>query len=134
MIPRRLRNRFGIATPHVAVRAHLPWQWRALCVVTSVVLLLGLVVWVFDAGRRIGGFDQNEFKASQAANAALESEAGRLRGLMAACENTLQIDQATQKQLMDKNSALIEENARLKEEIAVIERLVRQQSKMKNPR
>jgi hypothetical protein len=30
---RRLRGRFGISAPRVAVRTHLPWYWRALSVI-----------------------------------------------------------------------------------------------------
>ncbi|MDP1733150.1 MAG: hypothetical protein Q8L44_02165 [Sulfuritalea sp.] len=93
-------------------------------------MLLGLAVWVFDAGRRIAGFDHNELSTLQSANAALEEEVGRLRSLLAASENNLQIEQAAQKQLTEKHSVLIEENTRLKEELAVLESLSKQRSKM----
>jgi hypothetical protein len=88
-----------------------------------------LAFWVFDFGRQIAGFNQNEISALQAANASLEQELAQLRGLLVASENDLQIERATQKLIVDKHSALLEENTRLKEELAVLERLSRIKSK-----
>ena len=93
------------------------------------VLLLALAVWVFDFGRQIAGFNQNEISALQSTNAVLEEEVSRLRGLLAASENDLQIEKAAQKELTDKHSVLVEENARLKEELAVLERLSKAKKK-----
>jgi len=126
---RRLRGRFGISAPQVAVRTHVPWPWRAISVATALGLLLVVVFWVFDFGRQIAGFDQSEIRAVQSANVTLEEEVKRLRGLLAASENDLQIEKAAQKQLTDKHSVLVEENARLKEEIAVLERLSKPKKK-----
>lgn len=127
---RRWRGRFGIAAPQVAVRTHVPWHLRAVGIVFGVALLLGLAGWMFDAGRRIAGLDQNEFAALQAANLALEDEAQRLRSLLAASENSLQIEQSAARLLSEKNRALVEENAKLKEELAVIERLSERRGKI----
>lgn len=123
LILRRLRGRFGIAAPQVAVRTHVPLYMRAVSIVVAVALLLGLAVWVFDAGRRIAGFDHNELSTLQSANAVLQEEVVRLRSSLTACENNLQIEQAAQKQLTEKHGVLIEESARLKEEFAILESL-----------
>lgn len=120
---RRLRGRFGISAPQLAVRMHVPWHLRAFSIGVIVVVLLGVTAWVFDFGRQFAGFDQGELSALQAANAVLEEEVVRLRGLLAASENDLQIEKAVQKQLTDQHSALVEENTRLKEELVVLERL-----------
>lgn len=130
MMLRRLRGRFGIAAPQVAVRTHVPWHLRAVTVGVIVAFLLGLAVWVFDAGRRIAGFDHDELSILQTTNATLAEEVARLRSLLAASENNLQIELAAQKQLSEKHSALIEESARLKEELAVLERLAKQRGKI----
>jgi hypothetical protein len=127
---RRLRGRFGISAPQVAVRTHVPWPLRAVSVGVIVALLLGMAIWVFDAGRRIAGFDQSEVSTLQSTNAALAEEVARLRSLLTANENNLQIERAAQKQLSEKQSALIEENAKLKEELAVLERLSKQRGKI----
>lgn len=126
---RRLRGRFGISAPQVAVRTHVPWHLRAFSIGVIVVALLGLTAWVFDFGRQIAGADQGELSALQAVNAALEEEVARLRGLLAASENDLQIEKAAQKQISEKHSALIEENNRLKEELGVLEHLSKTRKK-----
>lgn len=123
LILRRLRGKFGIFAPQVAVRTHVPWRLRIFAVTVILVAILGLAFWVFDFGRQIAGFNQNEITALQAANASLEQELAQLRGLLAASENDLQIERAAQKLLTDKHSALLEENTRLKEDLAVLERL-----------
>jgi cell shape-determining protein MreC len=101
----------------------VPWRLRAFSIVILVVLLLALAVWVFDFGRQIAGSNRNEISTLQSVNAALEAEVVRLRGLLAASENDLQIEKAAQKLLTDKHSVLMEENTKLKEELAVLERL-----------
>lgn len=129
VILRRLRGRFGISAPQVAIRTHVPWHLRAFSIVVLVVLLLALAVWVFDFGRQIAGFNQNEISALQSSNVTLEEEVSRLRGLLAASENDLQIEKAAQKELAGKHSTLVEENTRLKEELAVLERLSKAKKK-----
>jgi hypothetical protein len=129
LILRRLRGRFGISAPQVAIRTHVPWHLRVFSIAVLVVLLLALAVWVFDFGRQFAGFNLSEISTLQSSNAALEEEVNRLRGLLAASENDLQIEKAAQKELTEKHSALVEENARLKEELAVLERLSKAKKK-----
>lgn len=123
VILRRLRGRSGIFAPQVAVRAHVPWRLRVFIVSASLVLLLVLALWVFDFGQQIAGFNRGEINALQVANSSLEEEVSRLRAQLAASENDLQIERAAQKLLTEKHDALSQENARLKEELAVLERL-----------
>lgn len=122
---RRWRGRFGIYAPRVAVRMHVPLRLRAFGVVVMLVALVGVVFWTLDSGRLLVNPDRNRIQAMQANQVALEAEVARLRGLLAASENDLQIEKAALKQLTDKYSALLEENARLKEEIAVLERIAK---------
>lgn len=124
---RRLRGRFGISAPKVAVRTHVPWHIRLASFAGIIALLAMLAGWAYDAGRRIAGFDQGEVSSIvgelRAANTALEEEIARLRSLLTASESGLQIERAAQGLLAEKNSALALENAQLKEELAVFERL-----------
>jgi hypothetical protein len=129
LILRRWRGRFGISAPQVAIRTHVPWHLRVFSIVVLVVLLLALAVWVFDFGQQIAGINQNEISTLQSSNATLGAEVGRLRGLLAASENDLQIEKAAQKELTEKHSAMVVENARLKEELAVLERLSKAKKK-----
>lgn len=130
---RRLRSRFGISAPRVAVRTHVPWYLRTAGLVVVVVLTIIMFGWAYDAGRSIGGFDQSE--SSQVvdelrlAKATLEEEVVRLRSLLTVSESSLQIEQSTQRSLSEKNSILAEENARLKEELVVFGRLAKLENK-----
>lgn len=129
LILRRLRGRFGISARQVAVRTHVPWRLRAFSIVVILAVLLLLAIWVFDFGRQIAGLNQNEIRTLQSANAKLEQEVARLRSLVAASDNDLQIEKAAQRALTEKHNALVEENVRLKEELAVMERLFKPKRK-----
>ncbi len=133
---RRLRGRFGIAAPRVAVRTHVPWHIRAASAAGILAILAMLAGWAYDAGRRIAGFEQGESvhtaKELRRINASLEEEVAKLRSLLATSESSLQIEQAAQRLLAERNNELALENARLKEELAVFERLVRLDGKGAN--
>lgn len=113
-----------MSAPVVAVRPQRPWYVRAVAVVL-VLSLAGVAIWLIDpASARLAALGRvDEVRALQSANAALEEEVTRLRGLLAARENDLQIERAAQQSLSDKHKALLEENARLKEELVVLQRL-----------
>lgn len=130
---RRLRGRFGIAAPRVTVRTHVPWYWRALAIAVTGAVAIALAGWVYDAGRRIAGFDSSETaqeigvltqKVSE-----LQTEVAKLRAANDASESSLQIERTAQQQLTAQVQALEADNNRLKEENAVFERLAQGGSK-----
>lgn len=129
LILRRLRSRFGIAAPQVSVRTHIPWHFRVTGVIAILALMVAIAVVSYDAGRQMGGFDQVSstrlVSELRAANAASEEELARLRSLLAARESSLEIERASQRLLSEKNRVLTAENTRLKEELAIFERLAR---------
>src|SRR5258708_26789351 len=55
----KLRQRFGIAAPRVAIHSHIPWYWRWV----GIAILLGVsaasAAWIYDAGRRFAGFESS---------------------------------------------------------------------------
>ncbi len=126
---RRMRRRFGISAPRVAVRTHVPWYLRSAGIGALIVLSVVMAGWAYDAGRRIAGYDQSE--SSQVvdelrlAKVTLEEEVARLRSLLTVSESSLQIEQAAQRSLAEKNSTLAAENTRLKEELVVLGRLAK---------
>jgi hypothetical protein len=130
---RRLRGRFGITAPRVTVRTHVPWYWRALGVVVSGAMAIALAGWVYDAGRRIAGFDHSEslqeIGSLQARVTELEAELEKLRAANNASESNLRIEQTAQQQLSEQVKALEAENNKLKEENAVFERLAKGEGK-----
>ena len=121
----KVRKRFGIAAPRVAVHSPVPWYLRWL----GVALLLGLsavaVGWIYDAGRRYAGFDQSEVQGELSTTkrdlAAAQAELEQLRAAANAAERRLSIERTAQQKLAQQIGALEQENARVKEELATFE-------------
>ncbi|MBU1237743.1 MAG: hypothetical protein KJ634_03905 [Gammaproteobacteria bacterium] len=124
---RRLRGRFGIAAPRVAVRTHVAWHWRVLTAVVVLGLALALGGWIYDAGRRYAGFDRQESESEisflRDKVQHLEAEMARLRSIANTSESRMQIDRATVEQLTAQVRVLEEEKTHLKESLAVFENL-----------
>lgn len=124
---RRLRSRFGIAAPRVAVRTHVSWYWRALGAIVVLGFALALAGWMYDAGRRFAGFDRSESESEisllRDKTASLEQEVARLRGIANTSESHLQIDRATVERLTAQVRSLGDQNIQLKEDLAVFENL-----------
>lgn len=125
---RRWRSRRGLSSaPRAVVRAHVPWYRRALGVAAILSITLAGAGWIYDAGRRIAGFERGESEQERqtlrARNAVLERELSQLRSIASSSESTLQIERAAQQQLAKQIGSLEEENGRLKEELAFFESL-----------
>lgn len=125
---KRLRQRFGINAPKLAIRTHVAWYWRALITVTTLSILLALVVWIYDAGRRIAGFQSEEssqeIQLLRAQVTELDDELRKLRSIAGAGESSMQIERATQQKLVQQVRALESENAGLKQDLAFFEGLI----------
>ena len=125
---RRLRQRFGISAPKLAIRTHVAWYWRALAMIAILSVSLALGAWIYDAGMRIAGFHSNEsvreIQALRDHVMELDSELTKLRSLAGSGESSLQIERTTQKQLSRQAKALELENAALKEDLAFFEGLM----------
>lgn len=124
---RRLRGRFGIAAPRVAVHTPVQWYWRLLGAAIVLGGALAMAGWMYDAGRRIAGFDrsesQSEISALREKVTHLEAELARLRSAANASESHLQIDRATVQRLTEQVRILEGEKSELKENLAVFENL-----------
>lgn len=124
---RRLRSRFGISAPKVAVRTHIPWYWRALATIAVLSISLAMAGWIYDAGRKIAGFDRRETEQEMSMLRSrmdeLEREEARLRALANAGESNVQIERTAQQQLVRQVKLLEMENVRLKEDLAFFENL-----------
>lgn len=124
---RRLRGRFGISAPRVAVRTHLPWYWRALSVVVLAGASLALAGWIYDAGQRFAGFHQgaseHEIAGMRERITQLESELEAARTVANASESRLRIESTSQERLSGQIRTLEEENTRLKSDLATFESL-----------
>jgi len=124
---RRLRSRFGISAPRVAVRMRLPWHWRAVVTVVLLAVALVLAGWIYDTGRRIAGFDRSESNQElgelREKVAQLQQEMEHQRRIADAGESAVQIERSTGQQLSLQVKRLEAENARLKEDLASFEAL-----------
>lgn len=124
---RALRRRWGIAAPKLAVTPHVAWYWRLTAIVSVLTVSLVLAMWMYDAGRRIGGFDattaEGELATLRNRVSELEDELKRLRGSAASADNRLQIEKTAQTQLARQLKSVEAENARLREDVLFFEGL-----------
>ena len=125
---KRLRQRFGISAPKLAIRTHVAWYWRALALIAILSLSLALAAWIYDAGRRIAGFHSDEsireIQALRNYVMELDGELTKLRSLAGSGESSLQMERATQRQLSVQVKSLEVENAALKQDLAFFEGLM----------
>lgn len=124
---RRLRGRFGISAPRVAIRTHLPWYWRALSIVVLAGVSLALAGWIYDAGQRFAGFHQgasaHEIAEMRERLGKLEFELEGARRVANSSESRLRIESTAQERLSAQIKNLEEENIRLKADLATFESL-----------
>jgi len=124
----RLRQRFGITAPKVAVRLQTPWYLRWLAI--AVLLVAGgvLAFAVYEAAVGFGWRERisrdQERAALQVALEAARSELERLRSVSDAAESKLSIERTAQKKLAEQIRALESENAKLREDLAVFETML----------
>jgi hypothetical protein len=124
----KLRQRFGIAAPKVAVSTHVPWYLRWLGIALLVSLSAAVAAWMYDAGRRFAGFDRSEVEQELAAvrhdlqGALTEHE--RLRAFANAADAKLSIERTAQQNLAQQIRSLEADNARLREELAIFEAML----------
>jgi hypothetical protein len=125
---RTLKRRFGIFAPRVAVRAHLPWYWRWLGYVTLGGFVVGIGWTTYDYGMELAGFRQSESQRQIAQMAgeiqSRDTRIAEMRTQVAAAERQLQIDRATFGDLGRQMKLLSEENAALKEDLALFQSLM----------
>ena len=125
---KRLRQRFGISAPKLAIKTHVAWYWRVLAGTVILSVSLALTAWVYDAGRRIAGFhsDESTREIQSLSNHVMEldTELTKLRSLAGSGESSLQIERVTQQQLVRQVRALEIENAAQKEDLAFFEGLI----------
>lgn len=119
---KKFRRRFGITAPRVAVRPHLGWHWYAGGVLAGVVVVAALVWSVAQRGETAGL--RRELDETQRLLLTAEEELLRLRSASGTEQNVVQMERSTQQQLASRLRVLESENAWLKEEIALFERLV----------
>ena len=124
----KLRQRFGIAAPRVSVRTHVPWyvRWLGLGVIFAFSIVLA--AWMYDAGSKFAGFDrgevEQELSSARSELARMREEFERLRAAANAADSKVSIERTTQQKLAQQTRTLEQENARLREELAIFESML----------
>ncbi len=133
----KLRQRFGIAAPKVSVRTHVPWYLRWLGLAVALVFSVALAAWTWDAGRRFAGFDRSEVEqdlaTARAEAAKLREELERLRALANAADSKVVIERTAQQKLAQQIRGLEQENARVREELALFESMLSSETSVAAP-
>ena len=125
---KKFRQRFGISAPRMTVKTHVAWYWRMLGLVAVLSCSFALAAWIYDAGRRFAGFDRSEVEqemsAARSELARLHEELGRLRALTNAADSKGTIERTAQMKLAQQVKGLEQDNARLREELAIFESML----------
>jgi hypothetical protein len=123
-----IRQRFGIAAPRVEIQTQIPWYWRWAGIAVLIGIAGAAASWIYDAGRRYAGFDRSEvLQELQAVRSDLDaarSELGRLRAIANAADSRVSIERTAQQKLAQQVRALEQENARVREELAMFEQML----------
>ncbi len=132
----KLRQRFGIAAPRVAVHTHIPWYWRWVGIAVLIGVSAAAAAWIYDAGRRFAGFDRNEAETELGElRAELEGarrELERVRAIANAADSRVAIERTAQQQLAQQIRGLEQENASVREELATLESMLSSEARNAN--
>lgn len=124
----KLRQRFGIAAPRVAIRSHVPWYWRWIGIAVLLGVSAAAAAWIYDAGRRFAGFDRSEVQEElgrvKGQLQETQAELERVRAIANAADSRVSIERTAQHNLSQQIRALEQENARLKEDLATFESML----------
>ena len=119
---RKFRRRFGITAPRVVVRTHVSWHWYAAggaLVALVFLMIVGLALQRGDAGAM-----ETELESLRLQVRSLDEELLRYRATAGTERNAVQMERSTQQRLLDRVRALEFENAVLKEDMLLFERLI----------
>jgi hypothetical protein len=108
-IKRWIKQHFGPAAPHVAVRPEIAWYWRVFWALMLVILGFSAGYWRYGRGSAASMREQL---------ALLEQENKQLRTQAIHVERLQQVNTVAQSDLSKDLTSLQEENVRLKEDVA----------------
>jgi regulator of protease activity HflC (stomatin/prohibitin superfamily) len=119
---RKFRRRFGIAAPKVVVRTHLPWQWLAVPAVL-LLLLVGVAGWLIAQRNEAGAMALEIDRLHRESQSQLE-ELKTHRLAAGAGQSAASIERASQQQLLERIRGLEAQNAALREDVLLYDRLI----------
>jgi hypothetical protein len=124
---RRVKRRFGISAPQLSVRPHIPWYLRWSMTVPFLVASLGLAWWAYGSGLELAGFyrskTQQELTQLRDRVANLSAENTTLHDRVAQYERQIQIEQASNQEVVRQLKVQADENVSLQEDLAFFQNL-----------
>lgn len=117
---KRIRHRFSLSTPRVVVRTLLPVQWL-LGGAVAVVLLSLVLTWALQ---RIGVGEGEQLREVRERLGRQQIELEALRSAVGTGRSVVSMERAAQQQLLSRLQELEVENAALKEDLLIFERLI----------
>jgi cell division protein FtsB len=130
---RRIKRKFSISAPRLAVRPHVPWYVRWAMVVPFVLLAAVLVVWAYDSGLQMAGFhrEQTESELAKLRQQVkyLHGENAKLNTQVVDDERQIQMERATNQELAKQLKTLNDEKAHLNEDLAFYQDLTQSGSR-----
>lgn len=119
---RKFRRRFGILAPKVVVRSHLPLRWYALSIALFALLMLSLG-WHMARQSETGELGRELVDLRQQF-LAQRDELNGFRSSAGTEQSAANIERAARQQLLSRIKVLESENAMLKEDMLLFERLI----------
>lgn len=119
---RRLSRRFGVAAPRVTVRSYFGWQWRAAGLAVTALIIVTVAWFLAQQGEEAEL--AREIQGLQERLSRRDEELSRLRVGAATGQNAVQMEKSAQQRLASRIKELEDENAALKEEVSLVQRLM----------
>lgn len=124
---RKFERRFSISAQRLSVRPHVPWYIRWAIAIPFILVLGGAVWWAYDFGLELAGFHRGqavqELDDLREKVLMLREENSNLSSQAASFERQVQMVNAANLEIENQIQALIEENTRLKENLAFFQNL-----------
>lgn len=117
---KRFRRRFGISAPRVVVRSVLPRPWLLFACAVGVVFVFA-TAWFFHSAGFMGDAQLAELREQLQVQ---QGELSMLRSTVGTGQNAVSMERAAQQQLIARIQELESENAALKEDMLIFERLI----------
>ena len=127
-IGRRIRSSFGLGSTRVSIRPQLAWYWRWLINGAALALVAAVVWWIVQNSYRMTGFSVDEARQRISTldeeNRRIKAELDGARATVVERDRQLQIEKASQTELARSVVQLQDENARLKEDLGFLQRIM----------
>ena len=124
---RRIKRKFSISAPRLAVRPHVPWYVRWAITLPFLLMAGGVVWWAYDTGLALAGFHrgqaERELTKLREQVATLKDENAKLVSQAASYERQAQIEHAANLETAKQLKGLNEENVRIQEDLAFFQNL-----------